>query len=723
MKHVHCETCGDLQPRGWSPGELCRTCGGPVRVELACAWCCRFVPDARFCRACGFEMAPAALFGVARMLKDSGIDKLSLAGRTRDLPADHAEHLLSVYQQDQALLDNRVEEMRMVEGFLVRKHRARELELAWLPRLPLGDADRELLGAGPAGPFEHRPERLGEVLESSPLPETREAAQLAELADAGSWAQDEADAYDAAAEVLGELDRPPAGAGATFLVERLAALSAWPLLSEVQNHARLEAGAGSPRAGGLRWRLPGGLDAVLSEWLPAVWDHLTPREREAAGPLLALAPPLPDPLAGQVAAAADDAAGSSDPDRAWAAALARLDPGPLRKAIEGVRAGDEPGLRARVAARALAAGQHPAAAAAYAHPNAVIRERAVRGGLERFGASPAAATLDGFLEVLGREGRPNEPAPAKQDAYDMDRLLRESGRAEARLRQLLQGSLDTEQQRDALLAQLPGLADPGEALSFLMRAWPLDKEVLLGLDELLSERPEWDLGPLWVERILRAVASEDRGVGDNAGRLLQRVLTRHGRVNAWRVLHEVTPAVLRGEPPCPAAPKERNDALRHAVVISTHTPGRDAAPRGFSFSLDCLGGLMPDPEAALTELLGSLPDRVAANPRWFTDVCWTSMEEDWTEALLSLPAPGRGVLPVASRLADQVYASVASAVGEPWFRGALTPAQRVLHRLWPLLPPGQQRRLLDRSQELPEHPGGGHPLPRLNQIGVTGDRN
>ncbi len=182
MKQViKCHSCESPQPKDWKPGDHCTECGDVIREDVSCAWCAHAVPNQKFCRDCGFEMVEPQLFGVARMLKDSGIDKLSLAARVREMPGDQIAHYKTMYNRHLAVLNSRVEEIRLCEHFLVGKSYSRRFEEAYLGKIPFDEGTLEQLKQGPQGPFENRIDKLREVITNSPIQQTRTLGTLASV--------------------------------------------------------------------------------------------------------------------------------------------------------------------------------------------------------------------------------------------------------------------------------------------------------------------------------------------------------------------------------------------------------------------------------------------------------------------------------------------------------------------------------------------------------------
>lgn len=179
MQREVCERCGTAQPREWRAGDLCAACGGGVRAEARCAWCCAFSPLGAFCRKCGCDLVPPERFGAARMLKAAGVDRLALAERLRALDPGRLELFASQWATQWAVASRRIEEAAFCESFLLQKGWAAELEDQLAGMLPLSEAGLADLGAGPVPPFDD--DSLPGILAGSPSHDNRALAALALL--------------------------------------------------------------------------------------------------------------------------------------------------------------------------------------------------------------------------------------------------------------------------------------------------------------------------------------------------------------------------------------------------------------------------------------------------------------------------------------------------------------------------------------------------------------
>lgn len=175
-----CDTCGAVQPADWQPGDRCTACGQTARRELRCFWCTEWVPAGPFCRRCGAATVSSRLYGAARMLKAAGVDQLSLVDRLNQLPVEQRDHFTSAYQRQAALVSLHVDDAAFAESFLARRGWANRLDDTLTARLPVSEEElRSLAHRGPGVGASDDRQRLGELADSSPLPEVRTLASLA----------------------------------------------------------------------------------------------------------------------------------------------------------------------------------------------------------------------------------------------------------------------------------------------------------------------------------------------------------------------------------------------------------------------------------------------------------------------------------------------------------------------------------------------------------------
>ncbi|MCP5170375.1 MAG: hypothetical protein H6999_11555 [Hahellaceae bacterium] len=149
MEAVFCVSCERKQSPGWQVGQLCQHCGSEVRREQRCGWCCQWTPSGKFCRRCGFEQVSESLFGAARMLKQAGVDQLSLPARLHELPPERQHHYGMLYQQQLAVVIQRVADVEFLQSYLVTGGHATALEARLIEQLPLDEKQLDALNQGP----------------------------------------------------------------------------------------------------------------------------------------------------------------------------------------------------------------------------------------------------------------------------------------------------------------------------------------------------------------------------------------------------------------------------------------------------------------------------------------------------------------------------------------------------------------------------------------------
>lgn len=85
---VYCVHCHTKQPKDYSSGDLCTTCGKQAEPILSCFWCTSSGPGT-FCRQCGAEFVPTAELDLAILLKREGIAKEAVPMQLKSMtPAD-----------------------------------------------------------------------------------------------------------------------------------------------------------------------------------------------------------------------------------------------------------------------------------------------------------------------------------------------------------------------------------------------------------------------------------------------------------------------------------------------------------------------------------------------------------------------------------------------------------------------------------------------------------
>lgn len=214
-----CAACSELQPADWKPGDLCVWCGQSVRPENRCYWCVKWTPSAQYCRSCGAEQVDPHLYPAARMLKDAGVDRFSLAHRLRELDPRQVATLTSIYQEHAGLVANLVDQLRFVEQHLHQRIWSERLNEKLTAELPWGnerrDEVREVLRFVP--PALEGADRLSAIQKHAPDPLTRSLAAVA-LLGLDDW-----EMIDACVGLLYSGDQPAQW-------EAALALSHWRLL-------------------------------------------------------------------------------------------------------------------------------------------------------------------------------------------------------------------------------------------------------------------------------------------------------------------------------------------------------------------------------------------------------------------------------------------------------------------------------------------------------------
>ncbi len=175
-----CESCGRPQPPDWKAGDLCPHCGAAARSEARCFWCVKWTPAARFCRSCGAEVVPPALYGAARMLKDAGTDRFAIPKMLRELDPEQVENFSRIYQRHAVAVARHADEARFLERFLHHKGFGAAIEEELVPQLPWPEEALKLFSGPPLPPGDDL--ATAKAIEAAtPLPATRSLAALVRL--------------------------------------------------------------------------------------------------------------------------------------------------------------------------------------------------------------------------------------------------------------------------------------------------------------------------------------------------------------------------------------------------------------------------------------------------------------------------------------------------------------------------------------------------------------
>jgi hypothetical protein len=175
-----CETCGQVQPPDWQPGDLCGSCGGVVRREKRCHWCVKLTPAGKFCRHCGAGQVPDAQYGAARWLKHLGTDQFVLPDRLAAMDPEQIEHFTRLYQRHAIVVERHVQDIAYAEGFARQRGWARLWEETLLPLLPMPEEDLRALTLPPLRGTTDL-EKLLEIRQQSPLAVSQLLSALARI--------------------------------------------------------------------------------------------------------------------------------------------------------------------------------------------------------------------------------------------------------------------------------------------------------------------------------------------------------------------------------------------------------------------------------------------------------------------------------------------------------------------------------------------------------------
>ena len=89
---VYCAHCRTKQPKDYTSGDLCTTCGKQAEPILSCYWCTSSGPGS-FCRQCGAPFVPTAELDLAMLLKREGIAKEAIATQLSTMSQDDKDVL------------------------------------------------------------------------------------------------------------------------------------------------------------------------------------------------------------------------------------------------------------------------------------------------------------------------------------------------------------------------------------------------------------------------------------------------------------------------------------------------------------------------------------------------------------------------------------------------------------------------------------------------------
>jgi|GEM_PF-3932896 len=269
MSQITCHNCHAKQPLDYQTGDRCTDCGDTVKETVNCGWCTHLVPNQKFCRDCGFEMLEAPLFGVVRMLKNSGIDKLSLPQKVRELPPDIIGHYKTLYNKHYAALLNQIEQIRLCEEYLLHKQYSFEFEQSYLAKIPFDEETLALLSKGPNGNFTKRPDRLPEIIQETPLQMTGWFATIAGVYALQTNKEYEANRFLQLEQLLlkSEINNNP------MLLNVIAAMAHWTNLPYLWENGQFPTLKG-------KWNLQ------LFDFVIQQWPQLSAQAKERIAPIV-----------------------------------------------------------------------------------------------------------------------------------------------------------------------------------------------------------------------------------------------------------------------------------------------------------------------------------------------------------------------------------------------------------------------------------------------------
>jgi hypothetical protein len=175
-----CETCGQVQPPDWQPGDLCGNCGNVVRREKRCHWCVKLTPDGKFCRHCGAGQVPDEQYGAARWLKHLGTDQFALPERLAAMDPEQVAHFTRLYQRHAIVVERHVQDIAYGESFARQRGWARLWEETLLPLLPMKEEDLQAFIVPPLQGTTDL-EKLLEIRQQSPLAVSQLLSALARI--------------------------------------------------------------------------------------------------------------------------------------------------------------------------------------------------------------------------------------------------------------------------------------------------------------------------------------------------------------------------------------------------------------------------------------------------------------------------------------------------------------------------------------------------------------
>jgi|GEM_PF-5772454 len=675
MRNIECESCGHTQSQTWKTGDLCGECGGSVRAEVACAWCCHYVPAQKFCRDCGFEMVALEHFGVARMLKSSQIDKLSLPGKIREMAPDHIEHFRALFNRDYALLDTRMEEMRLAESLLLHKTYSFTFQADMLEKLPFDDEVKAFLKKGPTGAFENRPLRLAEVAQFSPIGQTRWLAMLA-------MARQPQHEHEFYGKVYLKLkDAFLSGEDTDVKSEALAGLSYWKMLP----HVTMDRGHGGE----------GFTSSELAKHTrstgPFIWDDLIPWQKPYVAPILHLVGGFDERLSQEIEQTLEASQFHTNKDLSLSAQIAMRSGTALYDRVRGASA--EPNDRQYIANYFLALFQLPQCYEVLSGDHNVMRDDMLGSLLSPAGAqlnSFSDSILRGFLAIVNDVVYPH----FKSKIYEI--LAKSPYAAKAVEKAVASTTMD-------LPAALKSLrANPDQARTVLdaLAQEPLTDEIIVCISDSLKGYPlgRFWVSKLWVYALAQTPKTQHYFVLPN---LIRNILSKENEDTKF--LLKLMLKDMMAEPTCLQLIYDSGSGEFAPTYRSDDGGTQTFAPMPLQLS-----ALVYDQAQYLdsvSEGIGALdPDHA----RRFFQRLWVPHQESWIDSLISYPQGSEGFVEAFKTLLMRPD------MGE-YIR---VKSLKALLALAPIMPQAQRAKLQELAAGIPAPEGGMHYLiERLGQIG------
>ncbi|HEY1097496.1 MAG TPA: hypothetical protein VGF99_01155, partial [Myxococcota bacterium] len=148
-------------------------------MALRCPWCAQRVDDAdEFCGACTAVVVPASAWPVARMLRDAGVDRLSLPERVRTLDEPTRRRLERTFDEQAAVVRARLAEADVLAKHLREPGIVDVVGDALWPLLPLPPPQRTALGLPDQRPLASDGEIALLLVDDEPVPALRALAAV-----------------------------------------------------------------------------------------------------------------------------------------------------------------------------------------------------------------------------------------------------------------------------------------------------------------------------------------------------------------------------------------------------------------------------------------------------------------------------------------------------------------------------------------------------------------